>query len=75
MQINGILKLNLTCQGQSTPKTIGTLTMGFRSSGPHLVGLPWMKDQLSRGKAQNGVNFDFEINLTLKVKANYPPKQ
>ena len=34
-----------------------------------------MGDELSREQAQNGVNFDFEVNLTLKVKVNHPPKQ
>ena len=29
-------------------------------------------DALSRGQAQNGVNFDFEVDLTLKVKVNHP---
>ena len=32
-------KLNLTCQAQSTPKTIGILTKIFSTSGPNLVAL------------------------------------
>ena len=57
MQINRILKikLNLTCQAQSTPKTTGILTFG-----PNLVALAPTFDELSPGQAQNGVNFDFE---------------
>ena len=34
-------KLNLTCQAQSTPKTIGILTKVFSTSGPNLVILAW----------------------------------
>ena len=40
------------------PKTI--LTKVFCTSGPNLVVLAWTDDELSRGQAQNGVNFDFE---------------
>ena len=52
-------KLNLTCHAQSTPKTIGILTKVFCTSGPNLVVLAWTGDELSGGKAQNGVNFDW----------------
>ena len=54
-------KLNLTCQAQSNPKTIGILTKVFCTSGPNLVVLAWTGDELSHGQAQNGVNFDFEV--------------
>ena len=58
------------------PQTIGILTKIFCTSGPNLVVLAWTGDELSRGKAINGVNFDFESkNLTLKVKVNHPQKQ
>ena len=60
-------KLNLTCQAQSTPKTIGILTKVFCTSGPNLVVLAQTGDELSHGQAQNGVNFDLTLNLTLKV--------
>ena len=53
-------KLNLTCQAQSTPKTIGILTKVFWTSGPNSVVLAWTNDELSHGQAKNGVNFDFE---------------
>ena len=52
-------KLNLTCHAQSTSKTIGILTKVFCTSGPNLVVLAWMGDELSREQAQNGVNFDW----------------
>ena len=48
-------KSNLTCQAQSTPKTIGILTKVFCTG-----------DELSRGQAQNGVNFDFEVKFDLE---------
>ena len=53
-------KLNLTCHAQSTPKTTRILTNVFSTSGPNLVALAWMADELSRAQAQNGVNFDCE---------------
>ena len=66
--------LNLTCQAQSTPKTIGILTKVFCTSGPNLVVLAWTDDELSRGQAQNGVNFDFEGTFYLECKGQSPPK-
>ena len=65
-------KLNLTCHAQSTSKTIGILTKVFCTSGPNLVALAWTGDELSHGQAQNGVNFELKLNLTLKVKVNHP---
>ena len=59
-------KLNLICQAQSTPRTIGILTKVFCTSGPYLVVLAWTGDELSRGQAQNGVNFDFEVKFDLE---------
>ena len=53
-------KLNLTCQAQSTPKTIGILTKVFCTSGLNLEVLAWTGDELRHGQAQNGVNCDFE---------------
>ena len=59
---------------QSTPKTIGILTKVVCTSGPNLVILALETgDELSRGQAQHGVSFDFEIKL--KVKVNHPLKQ
>ena len=67
-------KLNLTCQAQSTPKTIGILTRVFCTSGPNLVVLAWTGDELSHGQAQNGVNFDFEVKFDLEGQGISPPK-
>ena len=66
--------VNLTCQAQSTPKTIGLLTKVFSTSGPNLVALAWTGDELSRGQAQNGVNFYFEVKFDLKGQGQSPQK-
>ena len=68
-------KLNLTCQAQSTLKTLGILTKVFCTSGPNFVVLAWTGDELSLGQAQNGVNFDFEVKFDLEGQVNHPPKQ
>ena len=67
-------KLNFTCQAQSTPKTIGILTKVFCTSGPNFVVLAWTGDELSRGQAQNGVNFDFEVKFDLEGQGQSPQK-
>ena len=67
-------KLNLTCQAQSTPKTVGILTKVFCTSGPNFVVLAWSGDELSLGQAQNGVNFDFEVKFDLEGQGQSPPK-
>ena len=68
------IKLNLTYQAQSTPKIIKMLTKVFCTSGPNLVILAWTGDELLRGQAQNGVNFDFEITFYLRGQSQSPPK-
>ena len=35
----------------------------------------WPGDNLSYVQVQKGMNFDFKLNLTLKVKVNQLPKQ
>ena len=67
-------KLNLTCQAQSTPKTIGILTKVFCTSSPNLVVLARTGDELSHGQAQNGVNFDFEVKFDLEGQCQSLPK-
>ena len=67
-------KLNLTCQAQSTPKTIGILPKVFCTSGPNLVVLARTGDELSHGLAQNGVNFDFEVKFDLEGQGQSLPK-
>ena len=59
-------KLNLTCQAQSTPKTVGILIKILCTSGPNFVVLAWTGNELSRRQAQNGVNFDFEVKFDLE---------
>ena len=46
-------KLNLTCQAQSLPKTIGILTKVFYIYGPNLVILAKTGDELLRGQARD----------------------
>ena len=67
-------EFNLTCHAQSPPKTTGILTKVFSTSGPNLVALAWTGDELSRGQAQNGVNFDFEVKFDLEGQGQSPPK-
>ena len=67
-------KLNLTCHAQSTPKTTGILTKVFSTAAPNLVALAWTGDEFSRGQAQNGVNFDFEVKFYLEDQCQSPPK-
>ena len=67
-------EFNLTCHAQSPPKTTGILTKVFSTSGPNLVALAWTGDELSRGQAQNGVNFDFEVKFDLEDQGQSPPK-
>ena len=62
-------------EDQSIPKFMGILTEVFCTFGPYLVVLAWTGDELSCRQAQNWVTFDFEVNLTLKVKVNHPTKQ
>ena len=66
-------KLNLTCQAQSTPKTIG-INQGILQLWPNLVVLAWTGDELSRGQVQNGVNFDFEVEFDLEGQGQSPPQ-
>ena len=36
--------------------------------------LAWTGDELSRGQAQNGVDFDFEVEFDLEGQNQSPPK-
>ena len=65
--------LNLTCQAQSTPKTMRILTKVFCSSGLIFVVLAWTGDELSHGQAQNLVNFDFEAKFDIEGQSQPPP--
>ena len=68
------IKLNLTYRAWSPPKITGILTKVFCTFGPNLVILAWTGDQLSRGQAQNEVNFDFEVKFDLEGQGQSPPK-
>ena len=57
---------------QSTPKTMRILKL-FCTSGSKLVILAWTGEELSRGQAQNGVSFDFEVKLDLEGQCQSPP--
>ena len=67
-------KLNLTCQAQSTPKTVGILTKVFCTSSPNFMVLAWTGDESSCGQAQNGVNLDFEVKFDLEDQGQSPVK-
>ena len=47
------------------PKTTWILTKVFSTSDPNLVALAWTGDELSRGQALNGENFDSEVKFDL----------
>ena len=64
------MKVKVNC----SPKTIETLTKVFYTSGPNLVVLASMDEELSPGQAQNGVNFDFEVKFDLEGQGQSPPK-
>ena len=68
-------KFNLTCQAQSTPKTVGILTKVFCTSGSNFVVLAWTGDELSHGQSQNGVNFYFKFDLEGQGQSPPPPKK
>ena len=51
------------------------LNQGISTSGPNLVAVAWTGDELSRGQAQSGVNFDFEVKFDLERQDQSPPKQ
>ena len=48
--------------------------MVFCTSGQNLVILAWTGDELSRGQAQNGVSFDFEVKFDLEGHGQSPPQ-
>ena len=57
------------------PTTTGILTKVFSTSDPNLVALAWTGDELSRGQAQNRVNFDFEVKFDLEGQGQSLQKQ
>ena len=71
---SGEVKFDLESRGQLPPKTTGILTNVFCASGPNLVTLAWMGDELWCGQAKNGVNFDFDLKFDLEGQGWLPPK-
>ena len=61
-------------QNQSPSKTMGILTKVFCISGPKLVILAWMVDELWCGQAQNGVNLDFKVKFDIEDQFLSPHK-
>ena len=53
------VKFDLEGLDQLPPKNNRIFTKVFCTTGPKLVILAWMDDELWCGQAQNGVNFDF----------------
>ena len=68
------IELNFIYHTRSTPKIIRKLTKIFCTTGPNLVILAWTGDELSRGEAQNGINFYFEVKFYLEGQGQSPPK-
>ena len=68
------VKFDLEGQGQLPPKTIGILINVFCTSGPNLLILAWMGDELWCGQAQHEVNFDFDLKFDLEGQRWLPPK-
>ena len=68
------VKFDIEDHGQSTPKTIGFLTVLRCISGPNLVILTEASEKLSCGQAQNEVKFDFQVKFDLVGQGWSPPK-
>ena len=60
-------------KGQSSPKSIGTLTVLWCIFGPNLEILISIRGDLSH-KLKMGSILTLKLNLTLKVKVIHPPK-
>ena len=52
-------------QHQSIPKSLEILNKLFCPSGPNLVTLAWIGDELFCGQAQNGIYLDFQVKFDL----------
>ena len=68
------VKFDIEDQGQSTPQTIGFLTVLRCISGPNLVILTLTSEKLSCGQAKNEVKFDFQVKFDLEGEGRSPPK-
>ena len=74
-KITFMFKNEIEAEGLSDPKSTGISTVIKCISRPNLVILAWIGGNLSCSQAQNWVNFDFKLNLTLKVTVDQPGKQ
>ena len=61
-------------QGQSSPKSVGILTLLRCFFGPNLEIQTWIGGDLSRGQAQNGAKFDFQVQFDLEGQGQSPHK-
>ena len=62
------VKFYLKGHGQSPSKTIGILANVFCTSGPYLVIVAWMGEELWCRQAQNGVDLDFDLLFDLEYQ-------
>ena len=69
------VKFDLEGQGYLPLERIEIMTNVFCTSGSNLVTLASTGDELWCEQAQNGVNLDFKLNLTLNVKIHLSTKQ
>ena len=69
-----LIKFHLEGQDQLSPKTMGILTKLFSTSGPNLVILACMGNELWCGQAQNGVNYVSQVKFDLKGQVQLPRK-
>ena len=69
-----ILKLSLIwpIEPDQPPKWQGSQQRYFCTLSPNLVILAWTGDELSRGQAQNDVNFDFDVKFDLEGQGQSP---
>ena len=71
-----MIKNEIEAEGLSSPKSIGILTVLRCISQWSKFGDSSLKGwQAIMRKAQNGINLDFKLYLTLKVKVDQPQKQ
>ena len=69
-----LIKFHLEGQDQLPPKAMGIKTKLFSTSGPNLVILACMGNELWYGQAQNGVNYVSQVKFDLKGQVQLPRK-
>ena len=70
------IKIETEDQCQSIPKSIGTLTVVRCIFGPSMKSWlnGWWLMARTNSQAQNGINFDFEVEFDLEGHGQSPPK-